>query len=191
MEEARSGLVYINFDYFFGKIYDFGHWIWDGLFDGSLGRGIAYILGFITIILLYIIFYSSIRLREIREEEKKKKEAKLAVVAEPEIAPRHEKWQVIQAHIFSNNQAEWRLAIIEADTILEELTLNIGLPGMTLGDRLKNATSTEFPNVQVAWEAHKVRNRIAHDGSAYELTQAEANRVIRMYEDVFNSFNYI
>lgn len=191
MQEGNdSGLIYFNLDYLFGKVYDFFRWIWDLFFDGSLGRLIAVILGLLTVAFLFVIFYTNIRMKEIEAEEEKKKEKKMAK-ASPEVAPKHEKWELIKAHMFSNSPAEWRVAIIEADTILEELTIKIGLVGATLGDRLKNATSTEMRSVQTAWEAHKVRNRIAHDGSAYELTQAEANRVIRMYEDVFNEFNYI
>lgn len=130
------------------------------------------------------------RIKELEKVEKIKKQEKLMALV-PVVAPRHDKWQTIQGHMFSQNPAEWRLAIIEADTILEEMTINIGLPGDTLGDRLKNTSPADFKNVQAAWEAHKTRNRIAHDGSNFELTQAEANRIMRMYEDVFNEFNYI
>ncbi len=190
MQSSGTGIPFINLDYLFGKLYDFLHWIWYSLFGGSLGKGLLIILGILCIVFLYVIFYSTLRVKEIESEEKKKKAEKL-LAATPVVPPKHEKWQIIQSHMFSNNAAEWRLAIIEADTILEELTIKIGLIGATLGDRLKNASQAEFANVQAAWEAHKVRNRIAHDGSNFELTQAEANRVIRMYEDVFNEFNYI
>ncbi|MEN9582642.1 MAG: hypothetical protein RL641_596 [Candidatus Parcubacteria bacterium] len=179
-----------NFDYFFGKIYDFFNWLGSSLFGVSLPHFFILLASALTAVFIFIIFYSSIRIREIDIEERKKKEEKLSAQL-PVTAPKHEKWELIQGHMFSNNPAEWRLAIIEADTILEELTIKLGLRGDTLGDRLKSAVPADFNNVQTAWEAHKVRNRIAHDGSSYEITQAEANRVIRMYEDVFNEFNYI
>jgi hypothetical protein len=179
-----------NFDWFFGKIYDFFNWIGSSLFGVSIPHFFSVFFGILTVIFLFVIFYSSIRIREIEIDEKKKKEEKLSALL-PAASPKHEKWQLIEGHMFSNNPSEWRLAIIEADTILEELTIKLGLQGDTLGDRLKSAVPAEFNNIQTAWEAHKVRNRIAHDGSSYELTHAEANRVIRMYEDVFNEFNYI
>jgi hypothetical protein len=190
MLDSESKLRFINFDYLFGKIYDFFKWIIDGLFGGSILGALSVLFGIAAIAFLYVIFYSSIRIRELEAEEEQQKKAKLLAEI-PEVAPRHDKWQTIQAHMLSRNQAEWRMAIIEADTILEEMTIAIGLQGDTLGDRLKGATPADFRNVQAAWEAHKVRNRIAHDGSNFELTQAEANRIIRMYEDVFNEFNYI
>lgn len=191
--EGGNRLVFINLDYFFGKFYDFLIWIRDGLFDGSLGKILLFILGLISVGLLFVIFYSSIRMKEIEQEEDKKKAAKFAAKAEaPKVPPRHDKWQLVQNHMFSNNAAEWRLAIIEADTILEELTIELSLPGISLGERLKFAQQQgSYKTVQAAWEAHLVRNRIAHQGSGYELTQAEANRVIRLYEDVFREFNYI
>lgn len=195
MEGNDPNIPFINLDYFFGKIYDFFGWIFGGLFgDGTRSVGIpnflAVLIGLLTIGFLFVIFYSKLRLKEIEQEEKKKKHEKLMAMI-PEVAPKHEKWQVVQGHIFSQNPAEWRLAIIEADSLLDELTIYLNLPGESLGERLKNATPADFKNINTAWEAHKTRNKIAHQGSDYELTHAEANRVIRMYEDVFNEFKYI
>ena len=153
-----GGIISLNLDYIFGKFYDFLRWIWDGFFDGSLGRAVAYILGLISVALLFVIFYTMIRMNEIEAEDgKKKKEKFYPVESAPVVAPRHEKWEVVKSHMFSNNQAEWRLAIIEADTILDELTVHIGLIGMTLADRLKGARQADFTTIQSAWEAHKVQ----------------------------------
>ncbi len=180
----------INIDYLFGKIYDFGLWVYHTLFGISIGRGLAIIAGILVVAFLFVIFYSSIRMKEIDHEEKKKKEEKM-MAAIPVAAPKHDKWILIKAHMMTQNQAEWRLAIIEADILLDELTFKLGLPGDTMADRLKSVAPADFNTIQAAWEAHKVRNRISHDGSDFELTHAEANRVIRMYEDVFNEFNFI
>lgn len=182
----------INFDYFFGKIYYFFVWLFNG-FTGDFsifGRIIGFILAIFTVLFLFAIFYSTIRIKEIEKEERRLKKEKFE--KEEFVTPaRHEKWKLIESHMFSNSPAEWRVAIIEADTILEELTIRLGIAGETLGDRLKNASPSEFSNTQSAWEAHKVRNKIAHSGSSFELTRAEANRVIRIYEDIFREFNYI
>jgi hypothetical protein len=62
--------------------------------------------------------------------------------------------------------------------------------GNTLGDKLKQATRGDFKTLDAAWEAHRVRNQIAHEGSDFILTKHEAKRVIALYETVFEEFKY-
>jgi hypothetical protein len=50
--------------------------------------------------------------------------------------------------------------------------------------------SANFDTIQNAWEAHKVRNSIAHD-SHFELTKRETKRVIQNFSLVFNEFYYL
>jgi hypothetical protein len=75
----------------------------------------------------------------------------------------------------SANSNDWRVAIIEADTMLDELVQSYNFAGENLGERLKNANTKIMPTVQSAWEAHKVRNRIAHDGINYNLSNVKLN----------------
>jgi hypothetical protein len=104
---------------------------------------------------------------------------------------RNPKWQRVMEHIQSTNPNDWRLAIMEADVMLEELAQTIGLRGETLGDRLKSAERSDFTNIDKAWEAHRIRNRIAHEGSDFELTEREAKRAVELYRQVFEEFRYI
>ena len=109
-------------------------------------------------------------------------------VEEAETTEHKTQWQIILGHVNAENPAEWKIAIIEADNILDDILKEIGYEGETLGDRLKSAGDSE--SVQQAWEAHKVRNAIAHEGGK-ELTRHEAKRVIGLYESVFKRFGYL
>lgn len=99
-------------------------------------------------------------------------------------------WDAIQEHIASDAQAAWKLAVIEADKMLDDLTVQQGFFGATLGERLKNADDSVFRTLQDAWEAHKIRNRIAHE-AGFHLTRREAQRAISMYERVFREFKIV
>jgi len=181
--------TYLNLEYFFQKITDIIAWIF-GLFTGSSSWGLVNTLAKLVIIfLIAIIFYCYIRIREMRSAEKKH----LAHLAHEETAPapKNAKWDDILTRISSENPSDWRLAIIEADTILDEILSTIVPEGETLGDRLKKLSPDGFRTVQSAWDAHTVRNRIAHEGSNYEITHQEARRVIGQYEVVFQEFKYI
>ena len=46
-------------------------------------------------------------------------------------------------------------------------------------------------SLQDAWEAHKIRNDIAHQGSAFALTGNIAYRTIAKYRNVFEEFHAI
>ena len=110
----------------------------------------------------------------------------------PGAAPiKNEKWEQVQTHLNSKNPAEWRLAIIEADVMLDELLKTIGYHGETVGERLKAVEPSDFVTLEAAWEAHKVRNQIAHQGSGFEINEREARRVISLFETVFREFQIL
>lgn len=100
-------------------------------------------------------------------------------------------WKQIEKHMQSNNQSDWRYAIMEADILLYDMLEQIGMPGETIGDKLKSANSASFTTLDYAWGAHKVRNLIAHQGMTYELSYVEARRTIDMFKKVFDEFYFI
>lgn len=92
----------------------------------------------------------------------------------------------VLTHIASPNPNDWKLAIIEADIILDEELKNQGFVGGSLGERLKSISTTQLSTLNEAWEAHKVRNRIAHEGADFVLTKRIAEDTIARYRRVFN-----
>lgn len=118
------------------------------------------------------------------------KEIKYGVHAEPteKVNP---KWQKVLEHINSSSAGDWRLAILEADIMLDEVLDKMGYHGATVGDKLKSIEASDFTSLQDAWEAHKVRNQIAHEGSDFVINKPEAERVIKLFRKVFEEFEYI
>ena len=105
-------------------------------------------------------------------------------------AVRNEQWQKVLVYLESENQSDWKQAIIEADNLLDEMVAAMRYPGENLGERLKNIEPSDFLTLQEAWEAHKVRNQVAHE-SGFSLTRREARRTLELYERVFREFNFI
>lgn len=101
------------------------------------------------------------------------------------------RWQEVLEHVRSQNPNDWRLAIIEADIMLEDALEEAGFRGATIGEKLKSANPASFTTLQDAWDAHKVRNQIAHIGSDFVLTQRIAQEAIVKYERVFKEFGVI
>ncbi len=91
------------------------------------------------------------------------------------------KWEEVVRHIGSDREAEWKFAIIEADKLVDELLKSAGYPGDTMGERLMNIEKGQLLSLEGLWEAHKIRNKLAHD-SNYFLRYSEARRVIELYK---------
>jgi len=113
------------------------------------------------------------------------------VSSEPPQNPLATKWEKIIKLAESTSQSDWRLAIIEADIILDELLNKLQLPGETMGEKLKTVEQSDFNTIDYAWEAHKFRNMIAHEGSDFLVNQREIRRIISLYESVFKEFQLI
>jgi len=92
----------------------------------------------------------------------------------------HERWQEINNHLDSINESEWKFAVIEADTIVDTMLRDL-FPGETMGERLMNIDKTKLLSIDGLWEAHKIRNRLAHDPN-YFMRHAEAVRAIKLFE---------
>ncbi len=103
----------------------------------------------------------------------------------------NEKWQRVVVHINSANPSDWKLAILECDIMLGEILEKMGYMQESIGEKLKVIEPSDFSNIESAWEAHKIRNAIAHEGSDFMINEREAKRVIGLYEVVFREFEYI
>ena len=138
------------------------------------------------------LIWVAFKIRELNMARSLAEEAEMEHVAvESNRTPNEARWQFIQDKLSSSNESDWRMAIIEADSILGEIVGTMNLPGASLGDKLKVVEKSDFVSLDDAWEAHKARNRIAHDGSALPLSEREARRIVGLYERVFKEFDYL
>lgn len=101
------------------------------------------------------------------------------------------RWRSVQDHLSSSNPNDWKLAIIEADVLLERMLEKAGYAGNTVGERLKSASTRSFATLDDAWTAHRVRNQIAHGGTDFVLTNKIAQETLILYERVFKEFDVV
>jgi len=90
----------------------------------------------------------------------------------------------VMTHIASDNPNDWKLAIIEADIVLDKALIKMGCVGDSLGARLRQLTPTQLGSINDAWEAHRVRNKIAHEGTDFVLTKRLAEDTVKQYRRV-------
>lgn len=131
------------------------------------------------------LFYVVLKTRELNSKEYKMYQP---IDVEQVRETRQEtQWGIIERHRDSGNASEWKLAIIEADNMLDDILKTAGYKGSTLGDRLKVASESNQELFSPVWEAHKVRNRIAHEAGV-DISSRETQKTLSIYETFFKNF---
>lgn len=102
----------------------------------------------------------------------------------------NKRWDAISENMLSEHPNDWRIAILEADIILNEILTKSGYTGDTVADKLKQVEKSDFQTLENAWEAHKVRNKVVHDVD-FVLSKREAERIVKLYQSVFEEFEFI
>ncbi len=170
---------------------NYNNWVPSWILYGLRQFAVSYVTLATVLSLFFVIgiVYGLIRVRQAELEWRKTLYPDAEI--EGHSKPKNEKWVRVTQHINSDNPSDWRLAILEADIILDELLDWIGYIGDTIGDKLKKANKGDFATLDYAWEAHRIRNAIAHEGQDFVLTQREARRIISLFEAVFTEFDFI
>lgn len=198
IEPLRSYNPFGILDFIYNLIRDFimgrGSSYWSDYFL-SLYHDYGYILilfsMLVSSVLVVFIFYVIFRINQVYSKQRKLLRPVKNAEEKKEEKIKNEKWEIIIEHIESENGNDWRLAILEADIVLGEMLDKLGYRGEGIGEQLKSVDKSDFTTIDDAWEAHKIRNSIAHEGASFLITEREAKRIIGLYKKVFEEHNYI
>lgn len=95
----------------------------------------------------------------------------------------------IENKFSKDNSATYMTTIIEADKLLDKAMIEAGVPGKTMGDRLKRSGS-KFTDINAVWRAHKLRNAIAHE-SDLEVGYKQASNALAIYKQALKDLGAI
>lgn len=164
-------------DYF--SVYDWNHFLlWAYWVSGAVSIMLAVAIG---VIVKKLMYYNT----PLQALFKKGAET---ISASPRKT--REPWQEILKKLDSENSADWALAIIQADAIADRILQEMGLPGSSMGERLKTLDTSRLQSLNDLWEAHLIRNEIAH-APERGVTKHRAVRAVSLYEKVFRELRYI
>ena len=96
------------------------------------------------------------------------------------------RWEQIE-HTSTQGIMGAKLAIIEADKLLDQVLRSMAMPGQTLGERLKS-TAYRYPNIRQVWGAHRLRNQLVHDTS-FELGARQGRQALDDYKAALKVLN--
>lgn len=101
-----------------------------------------------------------------------------------------EEWQKIISRGNSMDENERKFAVIAADSLIDKILALAGYDGENLGERLKKIEPSDLDSLQDLWEAHKLRNRIAHE-TDFKLAKEDAILALSRYEKALRELEYI
>lgn len=86
-----------------------------------------------------------------------------------------ERWHSIRQLADAGDEQHVKQALLEADKLLDHAMKELGRSGETFGERIRTFQSLwERDLYQGVWEAHKLRNQLAHEvGITFSKRQAE------------------
>ncbi len=185
---------FINFDAIFNNIFLFLEKVFYFIINPHLWTVIGFISIVFSIVFMAIGIFSLVRLIEMQIEESVEldEEIKEAIRKEKEYNEKeHPQWANIMSLSESMNESDWRMAIIEADIMLEDALKSKDIEGDTVGELLESARDYGYAYIQDVWNAHTVRNKIAHEGPQFPVSKVETNRTLKMYQNFFEELEVI
>ena len=95
----------------------------------------------------------------------------------------------IENSLTRDNKLSYNAAVIEADKLLDRALMELGVPGKTMGERLK-ASSTRFTQLNSVWYAHRQRNQIAHEQD-FNLEYNQAKHALASFRQALKDLGAI
>lgn len=95
----------------------------------------------------------------------------------------------IENKLNQNNAATFMTTVIEADKLLDKAMIEMGVPGRTMGDRLKRC-GDKFSSLNAVWRAHKLRNALAHE-TDLEISYKQAFNALAIYKQALKDLGAI
>jgi len=88
----------------------------------------------------------------------------------------------IENQLSKDHPLSFNASVVEADKLLDKALMELGLPGNTMGERLKAAAPkfSDRSDLNSVWYVHKMRNSIAHE-PGYTIDYNQARRAMQTY----------
>lgn len=99
-------------------------------------------------------------------------------------------WRQIQRRLKKGGQTNYKLAILEADKIFDEILKLSGFTGESMNERVRKAEEGEIPNIEKLVQAHRTARKILLDPE-FNVDLTLAKETIKIYQDLFYEFGLV
>lgn len=99
------------------------------------------------------------------------------------------RWLKIKNSLVRGDERSYGLAVMEADKLLDHALRELGIPGKTMGERMKRV-GNRFSEVNRVWSAHKIRNQLAHEQD-FSIDYATASHALNSFRQALKDLGAI
>jgi len=96
----------------------------------------------------------------------------------------------IENSLEKSNPQSYNMAVVEGDKLLDKAMMEMGIPGKTMGERLKKCGKEKYSQLNAVWNAHKLRNQIAHE-PGFKLEYHQARHALTIYKTALKDLGAI
>jgi hypothetical protein len=101
------------------------------------------------------------------------------------------RWSKITNYLASGNVSQYKVAVIEADAIVDEILGGIGYKGANMMEKLEQVGEAHLDDhLEALKEAHQVRNRIVHEAD-FAVDQRLAKATVGVYENFLRYLEFL
>ena len=152
------------------------------VYTGSTGTPVGWIIFGVVAAILLLIGLALL----IRWVKRRISRPEMWGMSREEVARR---WQEVRRTSQEHGQMGMKMALVEADTLLDSALKSIMMPGETLGERLKMACY-KYPRLKDVWWAHKLRNQLVHQHD-FRLAERETRQALDEFEKALKTLNIL
>jgi hypothetical protein len=100
----------------------------------------------------------------------------------PLISPKRmrKNWIKIEARLESGDPSQYKLAVLEADGIIDKIFQSMELKGSNMTEKLEKLSPGQMEEAEEIKNAHKIRNQIVNDPS-YQIDKEKAKEALDIY----------
>ncbi|HBI33897.1 MAG TPA: hypothetical protein DEA43_02690 [Candidatus Moranbacteria bacterium] len=101
------------------------------------------------------------------------------------------RWDKVKSRLKDENPSQYKVAIIEADAIADEILSGIGYKGANMSEKLEQVSAAHLDDhLESLIGAHKIRNQIVHEAD-FVIDQRMAVAVIGVYENFLKYLEFL
>lgn len=159
--------------------------------SGFLNSGFFWFVKFFLAIYVSVLFIDIVLLLIVRglggDIRNTLKGAQMPLASKKQI---QKKWSEIETRIKLGDGLQNKVAILEADKLVDEVLFNIGYKGNNMKERLDSANATQIEEIDNLIEAHAIRNRIIQEDN-FNIDNQESERVMGLYREFLDNLEII
>jgi hypothetical protein len=170
------------FNLFYNDLIDFSHSTFFLLFKIVMGVYVVVVLADIIMLIMQRNVYANIR------------QMRFGMNIPSEFVTgkdkMKERWTGIRKRLESDNESEYKVAIIEADALIDDLLQRMGYKGGNMGERIENIPEGQLAELGEMKAAHEIRNRIIHEED-FKVDKEIAHDVLNKYAHLLHHFEVL